>query len=134
MATFREVKRKGRMQLHQRIAEPALYLTTPIASPVGVSVRLHLSFDAVGELLRGGFADRQEMTPQIIFLGSQVVPGTNGFVITKDMGAWRVDNTMPPNDITITAEVVRVTPSQAIAFGWDPALPYMGFPAPGAIV
>ena len=105
----------------------------PVNWPYGVLVR-HVEALFNRYAGRGGFADRQEMTPQIIFLVSQVVTGTNGFVISKDMGAWRVDNTMPPNDITITAEVVRVTPSQAIAFGWDPALPYMGFPAPGAIV
>jgi hypothetical protein len=134
MATFREVKRKARSQLHQRLAEPALYLTDPIASPVGITVRLHLDFSQVGELLRGGFADRQEMTPQIIFLGSQIVPVRNGIVVTKDLGAWFVDNTLPANDITIAAEVVRITPGQATGYGWDPLLPYMGLPAPGAIV
>lgn len=133
MPSFREVKRNARNRLHQRMAEPALYLATPTGEPVGISVRLHLSFAALGELLRGGFAEREELTPRIIFLGSQLVPARGGIVVTKDMGAWRLDNTQPPDDISITAEVTRLTPSQCIAFGWDPQLPYMGLPAPVSI-
>lgn len=130
MATFRQVKRKARTQLHQRLAEPALYLATPTDAPLGVSVRLHLSFAALGELLRGGFGEREELTPRIIFMGSQITPARNGIVVTEDMGAYRIDNTMPPDDISITGEVVKLTNAQCVGFGWNPALPYMGFPAP----
>lgn len=129
MASFREVKRNARFRLHERMAEPALYLATPTDEPVGVSVRLHLSFAALGELLRGGFGEREEMTPRIIFMGCQLVPARGGIVVTKDMGAWRLDNTQPADDISITAEVIRLTPSQCIAFGWDPSLQYMGLVA-----
>lgn len=135
MPSFRDVKRKARYHLHQRMAEPALYLATPTDDPVGVSVRLHLSFAALGELLRGGFGEREELTPRIIFMGYQLTPARGGIVVTKDMGAWRLDNTQPPDDISITAEVIRLTSSQCIAFGWDPSLQYMGLVAqePGAI-
>lgn len=129
MPSFRDVKRKARYHLHQRMAEPALYLATPTDEPAGVSVRLHLSFAALGELLRGGFGEREEMTPRIIFMGYQLAPARGGIVVTKDMGAWRLDNTQPADDISITAEVIRLTPSQCIAFGWDPQLQYMGLAA-----
>ena len=131
MNRFREMKRQARRQLHEHLSEPALYLADTSADPVSCTVRLHLKFDEVGELLRGGFADRQELTPRILFLGEQVQPVRNGVVITQDMGAWRVDNDLPPDDITITAEVVRLTKSQITSFGWNPDAEYLGFPAPG---
>jgi len=129
MTTFRQVKRKARNQLHQRLAEPALYLATPTDAPVGVSVRLHLSFAALGELLRGGFGEREELTPRIIFMGSQITPARNGIVVTQDLGAYRIDNTMPPDDISITGEVVKLTAAQCTGFGWNPTLQYMGLAA-----
>jgi hypothetical protein len=129
MNNLREMKRKARIQLHDRMSDPALYLATPTATPLGVSVRLHLSFGALGELLRGGFGEREELTPRIIFMGSQVSPVRNAIVVTQDMGAFRVDNTMPPDDISITAEVIKLTHSQCVTFGWNPELQYMGLVA-----
>lgn len=130
MNGFREMKRKARRQLHAAMSDAALYLTSPTATPVPVTVRLHLNFAEVGELLRGGFAERQEITPSIIFMADQVNPSHNGIVITEDMGAWRVDNDLPPDDITIKAEVVAMTDSQVTQLGWDKTAPYLGFPAP----
>lgn len=130
MQTFREIKRRARTQLHERMAEPALYLASPTATPVSVTVRLHLSFAAVGELLRGGFAERQEYTPRIVFLNSQVQPKHKGIVITKDMGAWDIDNAMPEDDITTDVEVTKMTNSEVTGFGWDPSADYLGFPPP----
>lgn len=129
MASLREIKRKARTQLHALASEPALYLAEPSAVPVGVTVRLHLSFNELGELLRGGFSDRQEMTPRIIFMGSQVQPSHRGIVVTQDLGAYLVDNDLPPDDITITAEVSKLSRNQVISFGWDPDLQFMGLAA-----
>lgn len=133
MANFREIKRGARRQLHQQLSELALYLTGPTATPQTVTVRLHLNFDPVGELLRGGFSERQESTPSIIFLREQVQPANKGILITKDLGAWRVDNDLPPDDITIKAEVARLTDSQVTGFGWNPAEDFLGFPVPEAL-
>ena len=133
MRAFRETKRQARRQLHEHLSEPALYLTDTSAEPQSCTVRLHLKFDELGELLRGGFAERQEIAPRIVFLSEQVQPARNGIVITQDMGAWRVDNDLPPDDITITAEVVRLTKSQITSFGWNPDAAYLGFPAPGSV-
>lgn len=130
MNGYREMKRNARRQLHERMSDAALYLASPTATPVAVTVRLHLNFAEVGELLRGGFAERQEVTPSIIFMRDQVSPAHNGIVITKDMGAWRVDNDSPPDDITVKAEVVPMTDSQVTQLGWDKNAPYMGFDAP----
>lgn len=129
MNRFREMKRQARRQLHAHMSEPALYLADTSADPVGCTVRLHLKFDEVGELLRGGFSERQELTPRILFLGEQVQPVRNGIVITQDMGAWRIDNDLPPDDITITAEVSKLSRNQVTGLGWDPDIQYMGLAA-----
>lgn len=126
---IRQMKRQARRQLHDRLSEPALYLADSSAAPVGVTVRLHLSFNEMGELLRGGFSDRQEVIPRIIFLGTQVQPRHRGIVVTEDMGAWLVDNDLPPDDITITAEVSKLSRNQVLSFGWDPDIQYMGLAA-----
>lgn len=125
----RQMKRRARRQLHDRLSEAALYLATPTADPVGITVRLHLSFNQSGELLRGGFSERQEVTPRIIFLGEQVQPAHRGIVVTEDLGAWLVDNDLPPDDITITAEVSKLSRNQVLGFGWDPDAAYMGLAA-----
>lgn len=129
MNRFREMKRQARRQLHEHLSEPALYLAATTAEPLGCTVRLHLKFDEVGELLRGGFSDRQELTPRILFLGEQVQPARNGIVVTRDMGAWRIDNDLPPDDITITTEVAKLSRNQVLSFGWDPDALYMGLAA-----
>jgi len=129
MASFREVKRRARGQLHTHLAEPALYLAGATAEPVGVTVRLHFSFSESGELLRGGFSNRQEVTPRVIFLGAQVQPAHGGILVTRDLGAWFVDNDLPPDDITVTAEVSRLSSNQVTGFGWDPQAQFMGLAA-----
>lgn len=130
MPSFREIKRKARIQLHTRLSDLALYLTGPTETPLPVTVRLHLSFNPLGDLLRGGFAEREEATPSIIFMRDQVQPGNKGILITKDMGAWKIDHDFPPDDITIKAEVSRLADGQVTDFGWSPGVDWLGFPEP----
>lgn len=131
--TFREIKRQLlRKPLHQRLAEPVWYLPTPTDTPVACTVRLHLKFDDIGQLaaLQSGFADRQELTPRIVFMNDQVEPKRNGYVVTKDMGVYQVNNDLAPDDITTTAEVATVSDAKVATLGWDPTLPFCGFTPP----
>lgn len=124
MNPYRDLKRRARRQLHAHMSEPVWFLETADSDPVLTTVRLHFKFDRLGELLRGGFADRQEELPKLIFMG--VKPRRGSLVVTEDMGVYRVDNASPPDDITVTAEVVKLTPSQLEGYGMDPALPWAG--------
>lgn len=128
--TFRHQKRRARLQLHHRLADPVLYLKGATADPKGVMVRLHLGFDTAGELRRAGFAETHEYDPRAVFLAAEVTPVVNGIIVTEDMGAWRVTSTLPPDDITITAEVARLSRSQIQNQGWDPDALWLGFPPP----
>ncbi|ASW27640.1 hypothetical protein JT317_gp21 [Klebsiella phage YMC16/01/N133_KPN_BP] len=133
--TFRDQKRKARRQLHQRLAEPVLYLTDPDATPVDITVRLHLRFDALGELLTvsAGFADRQELTPRIIFMNDQISPKRNAIVVTKDMGAFNIETDVAPDDITTTAMVTPVSKSMVQSWGWDPDALWLGLTPPAIV-
>lgn len=132
MATFRDQKRQARRQLHSALAEPVLYLKTRTDAPVGVTCRLHLSFEQLGDLAgsRAGFGERQDVTPRIIFLNAQIKPEHEAYVITRDMGAYRIANTVPPDDITTAVEVTEVLKESAAKYGWDLTALWCGFPAP----
>jgi len=133
MMTFRDQKRAARRDLHQAMAEPVWYLKSRTDAPVKVTVRLHLQFELIGDLenVRAGFGERREVTPSIIFLNDQgVAPERDGYVITRDMGAYYIDNVAEPDDITTKAFVAKVEPGSAAKFGWDLTAPWCGFPAP----
>lgn len=133
--TFREQKRQARRQLHAALAEPVLFLKSRTDAPVVVTVRLHVKFEQLGDLanVRAGFGDRQEVTPRIIFLNDQVKPGNEGYVITEDMGAYKLDSDVPPDDITTAVAVSPVSPANAAKYGWDLTAPWCGFPAPEVV-
>lgn len=133
MATFRDTKRAARRDLHSHMAEPVLYLKKRTDAPVEVTVRLHIQFEQLGDLanVRAGFADRREVTPSIIFLNEQgVIPVRDGYVITKDLGAYFIDSTDPADDITTKAFVIEVSETDAAKYCWDLKAPWCGLPPP----
>lgn len=132
MASFREHKRKARWQLHSRLADRVLYVPNLQGVPVPATARLHLSFDALGEMRRAGFAEQQEYNPEIVFWAAETVPRRDACVITADMGVWRLTSTKPPDDVTITAEASRLSDTQIRGLGWNPDAPWAGFTPPDA--
>lgn len=128
---YRDMKRRARTQLHERMSEPVWFFEDEQATPVRVTVRLHFTFDQLGELLRGGFAERTQIVPKIIFLNPPPIK-RHSLVVTEDMGIFDVDYIFPPDDITVTAEVVKLAATQVaqLAVELDPSLPWGGLPAP----
>lgn len=116
--SFRDIKRKARRALHKELRVPAYYLLPTTAGssdkyekPVLVYVRYHPEYESLGEIPGRGdnYAERQAVTPRIIFMREEVdKPKRNAVISIEDGEAYRVDNTLPPNDITITAEVNRM--------------------------
>lgn len=114
MAGFRDIKRAARQALHRVLQIPALYILDPadlVNNPaVPVAVRLHISFNALGDVKGTSFsyAERHELGPRIIFLKSEVTP-VRGAVVSIESGeAYRIDNVLPPDDFTVTAEVAAM--------------------------
>lgn len=121
MTLLRDIKRQARRDLHEHMLVPALYLVPAAApgtyeEPVNVTVRLHIKFDALGDMKGTNFhyAERQEVTPKIIFMRDQIDKPARHAVISVELGeAYRVDNILPPDDITVAAEVLRLSAAEA---------------------
>lgn len=130
MATFREMKRDIRRQLHEHMSDVVLYLAERTADPIPVKVRIHDMFTDEGSIggRDTGWAERKEITPKARFLGT--APKKGGLVVTKDMGAWAIERTYPAHDITIDVELTKLSPGQATTEGLDLLLPWCGLPAP----
>jgi hypothetical protein len=88
------------------------YLETP------VNVRVHYTFKALGDMQGTNFhfAQREETMPRIVFLRSEIAaPARSAVVSISSDEAYRVDNTLPPDGLTVTAEALRLSASQITA-------------------
>lgn len=129
--TFRDMKRQMRGVVHETMAEPVLVRRGMSFLALPVTARFHSSIQALGALAGGeGYAQVDSITPRIIFMNSQLIPKVGDLIIFEGVGAYKVGNVLPPDDITTTAEVSDISAEQAIKLGWTPNLPWMGLPAP----
>lgn len=119
MATHRDHKRTARRQLHNKLAVPAVYIA-PNSTQVPCTVRVHTTFPAIGGDVEGGYqygAERFDQTPRLVFLLSDfttVQPARFGIVSIEAGEAYRIDSMREADDITITANVVRLHGSETI--------------------
>jgi hypothetical protein len=115
MAGFRDIKRRARRDLHEAMKVPVLYLESRDATPIPTYARIHTKFEEVGEVSERdvGNAARHERIPSLIFMieelqaagiGWRKMPRT-AIISVEPNEAYQIDNTMPPDDITITAHV-----------------------------
>jgi len=119
METIREIKTRARGQLHSAMSVPALYVREnppdfEIVEEAGedglINVRLHVSTTTMGEVQGTSFnyAERADIIPRIVFLVAEVSPVRNDIVSIADGEAWRIDNVLVVDGITVTAEVKRI--------------------------
>ena len=98
---------------------PAFYLPpgwSPDEDPVAVNVRVHTSFNALGDVTGTSFkyAERSEVSPRVVFLRTQVNnPAVNAIVSVAEGEAYRVVAADPPDNMTVTADVVPLNAAQA---------------------
>ncbi len=109
-----EIKRPARRALHDTFKVPALYLATPTATPVVVGVRVHTQFAPQGDLQGSGqgWAQRQDVTPKLIFQRSEQQPAQAAFVSVALGEAYTISSVLPPDDEFVTAVVSRMTQAQ----------------------
>lgn len=129
---FREQKRAARQILHTEMKQPVLYIPMRGGAPAAASARIHLKFDALGELRRSGFAEGVELTPKAIFLVSELSPVRLSLIVTEDLGAFLLDQVDPPDDITVTARIVRLPVGKYAEWGLTQGVPWCGLTAPVA--
>ncbi len=121
MSGFRAIKKQMRADLHREMRVPALYIASAGATPVPVHVRVHSKYEEVGESSERdvGNAARHERIPSLVFWvaeleASGIARPSRGAVISIEAGeAYRVDNTMPIDLVTITANVTILSPGEA---------------------
>lgn len=114
--SYRETKRQARQALHDHMKVAAVYIA-PSSSPLPVNVRLHMSFMQNGNMTTGNlnYSEQQDTKPSIIFLKSEVPSPQRLAVVSIATGeAYRIDNVLPADDITIRAEVIKLPVSQTI--------------------
>ena len=120
MQPWREQKREARRVVHDTFRFDALYYATPTASPIGVGVRLQTKFTQIGDDRSAGWAEMEAIKPRLIFLVEDLTagqPARNAVVYLQPGEAYFIDNTLPPDDITVTAEVVRVNKTEYTKMG-----------------
>lgn len=115
MPSFRDIKRRARAQLHDRMKVRALYIT-PGADPVPVLLHVRVHTKWAGVAPSGAESDspeRQEVTPKILFmldeLADQAVTLVKGGTVSVERGeAYTLDNAEAPDLISVKWVVSQV--------------------------
>lgn len=125
---FRDIKRQARRVLHDTLKVPALYFRDDengniLDAPIPVLVRVHTKWEKAGDMAGTNlsYAEVQEINPRIIFMVDEVpAPVRNAVVSIAPGEAYRLDNVLPPDDITVTAEATRIPVAKTIGLPVPP--------------
>lgn len=125
--SIRDLRDRSRRALHDAMQVPAVYIPKDRSSATACNVRLHNRTDRFGGM--AGFdyapAERVSTVPKIVFLAEQITPSRNGVVVLASDEVYVLDNVLPRDGITITAEA---TPMDASQIAEEP----VAFPLPGS--
>jgi hypothetical protein len=107
----------------------ALYFALPYAEGdtqvIPITVRVHDTPVVLGDLKGTNFnyAEMEDNAPRIVFMRDEIEP-VRGMIVSVEPGvAYRVDTLRAPNDITVTARVVRLREQETA-----------GLPVPGDLI
>jgi hypothetical protein len=115
MAGFRDILRRGRRDVHQHMHVAALYIVEG-AEPLPCTVRVHNKFLALGDMKGTSFdyAEREDITPKLILWREEIPQPQRNAIISVEAGeAYQIDHIAPPDDLTITATVIRMSADDA---------------------
>lgn len=118
--TWREQKRAARQIVHATFGIEAQYYASKGAPSTTVHVRLQTKFGLLTQLqkdLREGWAEMQSIEPHLVFMRSEQEPANGAVVWLQSGEAYMIDNTLPPDDITRTAQCTRMSPRQYADWG-----------------
>ena len=129
MADWRDQKREARRVVHDTMGLDVWHYTAVGATPTPIRVRLHTKFTQIGDDRSMGWAEIEAVKPRLVFMLSEIaamgVTINRGDTIYFQPGeAYNIDNTLPPDDITVTAETSRLSRKQ---------YQDMGLPAAGSV-
>lgn len=113
----REALRRGRRDLHREMSVPALYIPVPNATPIPCTVRPQDLPTANGKPggADAGYAQQSDAKPRLIFItdDAPVMIRVNAVVSVEPGEAYRISFVHPAHGITITADVTRLSATDA---------------------
>lgn len=112
MANWREQKHVARKIVHETMGIDGRYFSDRGAAWTPVLVRLQTKWGLIGDPHGQGWAEQQAVKPRLVFMRADQEPQNGAVIWLAEGEAYRVDNVLPPDDITRTAEVVRLTVRQ----------------------
>lgn len=127
LTPHREAKLQARRDLHEGLQDAAyLYLSGNTGKFKVVYVRSLTEWGALGDVKGTSlvYAERNDTRKsQIIFLIDQHIPERGDVVAIAHGGeCWRVDNVEPVYNITVAANVTRLTAKEEILYKVPPAV------------
>lgn len=111
MDRFTAALRRSTQQKFSHMGRTALYFTEPAApNPRTIRVLVTDRFQALGDLKGTNFnyAEIEDNTPRIEFLVDEIEPVRGAYVSIERGVAYQIDSVLAPEDITVTANVVRL--------------------------
>lgn len=131
MESFRDLKRRSRRVVHDRMKVPALFIASTGASGIPITVRIHRGFDQSGDL--GGrnndWMSREDVKePSLVFMNDELasagITPARLWVISVQAGeAYIIDRMEPPDDISVKAHVTRLETADTVGLPVPESLP-----------
>ncbi len=118
MASWRDIRRAMRRDVHREMGVPACYLLAAGGAHIEITVRGPHSKrpQSVGDLPSqlDGYAEREDVQPRLIFYRDQMsIPLRTGAIVSIATDeAYRIATVLKPDDETVTAEVVPLSASE----------------------
>lgn len=115
-----EIKSRARTALHRKLSRRASYYATRNtgATPQTITARAHgkpsMAGDMAGTNLN--YAETHERQETIIFWLAELMPVRNAYVIFTANEGYRVVNVLPPDGLTVKAEVLRLEQYEIVGF------------------
>lgn len=112
LPTFRQIKQKGRMDIHEKLKVEGFYLKDPLdKNPVKITVRVWTKWLELGKIT-GNWTEFDDATAKILFLRSEVPnPKVGALVSISKNEAYRISEVEAPDGLTITAKVTVIPES-----------------------
>lgn len=111
---FQDKVDRARQQLHDYMHVDALYYSAPSGDDIPyirqITCRVHDKYLRVGDLAGTNFhyAEMEENSPRGIFMRAEIEPKKN-FILATKRGFYRLDSALPPDGVTVTWNLVRLT-------------------------
>lgn len=124
--SFRDLKKKARADLHERMKVPAFYYATGniAQAPVLIHVRVHTKLNREQGDLKGtsfSYAEVEEHIPALLFWLDECKPKAKAVVMISADEGYRVDHLRQPDILSQIGEVVQLNQHERMAFSYPGA-------------